>query len=161
MRVIYQAGREGQNLKYWISWSVVGPWRPNLSDGWPAADCHNNFRPFISPCDCSTTVLERERERARRAVIFLTLIIDPWISNRHYNSNLILYSFLNISLNPMANETSNARIALGNWSTLVSVQSRIGYSPNLNSLRCVFRWPRYWIPPDNLALNHPRWIGEE
>lgn len=33
MRVIYQPGRQGQNLKYWISWSSLGPWRPNLADG--------------------------------------------------------------------------------------------------------------------------------
>lgn len=50
MRVIYQPGRQGQNLKYWISWSAVGPWRPNLVDGWPAADCHNNFDPPTSSC---------------------------------------------------------------------------------------------------------------
>lgn len=50
MRVIYQPGRQGQNLKYWISWSAVGPWRPNLADGWPAADCHNNFEAPTSSC---------------------------------------------------------------------------------------------------------------
>lgn len=35
---------------------------------------------------------------------------------------------------------------------------------DLNSLRYIFRGPRYWIPPDNSTLNHlgagGRWIGK-